>query len=63
MGRRIVVSVLLFLVAAALWFAFGPRRTPAGQVALNELSDTETFRRWFNDSGSNIRVVVLLSPT
>jgi hypothetical protein len=63
MVRRIVVAVLLLLLAAGLWFAFGPRRTPAGQAALTEVPDIGIFRRWFNDSVSSIRVVVLLSPT
>jgi hypothetical protein len=63
MVRRIVVTAVLLLLAAGFWFAFGPRRTPAGQAALTEVRNPETFRRWFNDSGPSIRVVVLLSPT
>jgi hypothetical protein len=63
MIRRIVLAVLLLLLAAGLWFAYGPRRTPADQAALTEVPDVEAFRRWFNDSAASVRVVVLLSPT
>jgi transposase len=63
MVRRLVVAVLLLIVAAGLWLALAPRRTPAGQSALTEVPDVEAFRRWFNDSASGVRVIVLLSPT
>jgi hypothetical protein len=63
MVRRILLVLLLIGVGAGLWFAYAPRRTPAGQTALAEVTEVEAFRRWFNDGMASTRVVVLLSPT
>ena len=61
--RNTAIAVLLAVLAAGLWFTYAPRHTPAGQVSLTEVHDIDAFRRWFNDSASHIRAVVLLSPT
>jgi hypothetical protein len=61
----IPVAVLLLLAGAWVYYAWGPRSTPAGQqplVWLNE-SGITGFEDQFNGASGEHRILILLSPT
>lgn len=60
-----LLAILVVIATLALWSARKPRRTPSGQPPLDSLSPStlSDFRKAFNRSASNVRMVLLLSPT
>lgn len=61
----VLVTLLIVLAAAVLWYRFAPGEAPPGQPALVTLDSTslQTLRADFNRDGSQARVIILLSPT
>jgi hypothetical protein len=54
---------LLGLALAAAWYFLWSAITPKGQPPLTRLSNDNLFVRQFNHTASNVRMVLLLSPT
>ncbi|MBC7928848.1 MAG: hypothetical protein H7039_24660 [Bryobacteraceae bacterium] len=67
MKRLWIAGLLLaaFAIGGYLFRVQVQRRTPPGQVQLNEISVTslDSFRQQFNRTSDSVRVIALLSPT
>jgi hypothetical protein len=66
MKRRSVGLALASLaIFAGLFYLYGGHQTPTGQAPLADLNATNLIelKNEFNGSHSNVRMLVLLSPT
>lgn len=67
MKRRnaVILAVVIAVAFGVLYFFYGGHAAPAGQKSLTELSvsQLQDFRADFNQSASEPRMVVMLSPT
>jgi hypothetical protein len=64
--RRIgPLLVLLLMVGVVGWYLLPGHKTPARQRPLSDLNDLSLprFKADFNASSSDVRVILLLSPT
>ena len=67
MKKRVAVPVAIcaLLVAAMLWYLYGPRQVPPGQppLAVLDAGSLDTLRADFNRDADRTRIIILLSPT
>jgi hypothetical protein len=66
MTRKYIAGAILGLVAlAALFYFYGGSQTPSGQPPLRSLTaqNAGEIRDQFNAAKSEVRVLLLLSPT
>lgn len=63
--RNLILAVLVAGAFGLLAYLYGGHSAPAGQKPLTELSaaDFQGFRADFNQSASQPRMIVMLSPT
>jgi hypothetical protein len=62
-GKRFwLLLTFVFAITIAWYFLWSPI-TPKGQPPLTRLADDSSFVSQFNRTASNIRMVLLLSPT
>jgi hypothetical protein len=64
-GRWFVAVLVIAVVVALAWYAWGPSHTPNGQPPLRSLTndDISAIKDSFNDADDRVRIVLLLSPT
>jgi hypothetical protein len=64
-SRIVLVTLAAVVVAALLWYFYGPRYVPEGQPPLATLraDRLEALRADFNRDAGRTRIIVLLSPT
>lgn len=65
MKKNIAIATVTAALFGVLLYLYGGHATPAGQKPLTVLSQTElqNLRADFNSSASQLRMLVLLSPT
>ncbi|HVA65044.1 MAG TPA: hypothetical protein VNF74_15065 [Terriglobales bacterium] len=63
--KLIPIGLALAAFAAAAWWSWGPRHTPAGQPPMATITPATTadFVSQFNASLQSTRLLLLLSPT
>jgi len=63
--KLIPIGLALAAFAAAAWWSWGPRRTPAGQPPMATIAPATSadFVSQFNASPQSTRLLLLLSPT
>ncbi len=63
--RNIGLGVAALGIFAGLFYFYGGHQTPSGQTPLADLNATNLseLKNEFNGSHTNVRVLVLLSPT
>jgi hypothetical protein len=63
--RRIIVAVVVVLLASVWWYLYAGHHAPNGQESLVHLTEQslDSLRTDFNLAASDIRVILLLSPT
>jgi len=63
--RNIGLGLAALAIFAGLFYFYGGHQTPTGQTALGNLNaaNLSELKNEFNGSHSNVRILVLLSPT
>ena len=63
--RRILLVILVLLLGFGAWYQFGSHDAPAGQAPLRALAGAslDPLAEDFNHASSQVRIVLLLSPT
>ena len=63
--RSIGLGLGALVVFAGLFYLYGGRQTPSGQAPLADLNSASLseLKNEFNANHSNVRMLVLLSPT
>jgi len=64
-SRYIVGTVVVAVLLAAVLYLYGGGQTPSGQPSLRSVTDQTVadIKNEFNAAKSEVRVVLLLSPT
>jgi hypothetical protein len=63
--RNIALGLAALAIFAGLFYFYGGHQTPSGQAPLADLNtaNLSELKNEFNGSHSNVRMLVLLSPT
>jgi len=63
--RNVGLGLAALAIFAGLFYLYGGHQTPTGQAPLADLSaaNLSELKNEFNADKSNVRIVVLLSPT